>query len=100
MHIDEAMQIVRDKNQPLSYGEVLLEEINRLRALEDQVPKTKDGVPVLCGMKVYCYDPTGYLQGHDVGLIAYTDSSIPTLVNLFWGQCYSTQEAAWKDKNA
>lgn len=67
----------------------------RLRAIVDKLPKTADGVPVVPGMKVYCQDPTGYIQGYDVGAnSAMTDSSIPSPGYLQYNWfCYSTHEA-------
>jgi hypothetical protein len=75
-----------------------------LQDIVDKLPQTADGVPVVPGMKVYAKDPTGYIQGYDVGTnSARTDSSIPepTYLQYNW-HCYSTREAAeaaGKDSN-
>ncbi len=64
-------------------------------AIVAKLPKTADGVPIVPGMKVYQTDPTGYVQGYDVGVNqAADDSSWPSPAYLTYSQCYSTREAA------
>ncbi len=72
------------------------DEIEQLRAIVGEMEKTADGVRVVRGMKVYSYDPVGYLQGYDVGgHSAMSDSSIPSPAYLLFSHnCYSTPEAA------
>lgn len=70
-------------------------EILRLRAIVDKLNETADHVKVVPGMKVYRADPTGYIQGYDVGTNRATDdSSVPCLTHLIYSQCYSTREVA------
>ncbi len=73
-----------------------LNEIESLQAEVDKFPKTADDVPVVPGMKVYRFDPAGYLQGYDVGTNkASDDSSLPSPVYLMFNHnCYSTEAAA------
>jgi len=67
-----------------------------LQAVVDKLPKTADGVAVVPGMKVYQFDPTGYLQSYDVGTNqARDDSSHPSPAYLVFNHaCYSTEAAA------
>ncbi len=75
---------------------VLLAKVKSLQAEVDKFPKTADDVPVVPGMKVYRFDPAGYLQGYDVGTNkASDDSSLPSPVYLMFNHnCYSTEAAA------
>ena len=72
------------------------EECEQLRATVGEMEKTADGVLVVRGMKVYQFDPVGYLQSYDVGgHSAMDDSSMPSPAYLIFNHsCYSTPEVA------
>ena len=55
--------------------------------------RTADGQPYGPGSKVYYIDPTGYVQGLDVGVSFRTDSSVPEPVYHPY-PVYSSREAA------
>ena len=64
-----------------------------------KLPHTADGVAVVSGIKVYERDPTGYIQGYDVGTnMASDDSSCPSGAYLMYSHCYSTREAAEEER--
>jgi len=68
--------------------------IERLKAeLAQRTGVTADGVSYGRGSKVFYRDPTGYVQGLDVGLRFRTDSSVPEIVYSPY-PVFSTREAA------
>jgi len=81
----------------LNEAELLLDEIDRLRAIVDKLPKTADGVAVTPNMEVFQIEPCG--QGVNVldvhYLTAYSRASIPS-PHYYFGDCYSTEAAAIK----
>ena len=83
----------------MGMGVVMQCDISRklvqLQAVVDKLPKTADGVLIEPSMKVYAFDPIGYLQGYDVqGMGMCDDSSSPSVAYIPWLRCYSTHEAA------
>ena len=74
----------------------LLAEIDRLRAELSELPHTADGVLVKPGMKVYSRDDcTPYVGSFDVlGMVPYSDDSLPTASHSLWPLYYSTPEMA------
>ena len=79
----------------MGYAPLVFKEIDRLQAIVDELETTADNVPVVRGMKVYQYDPCGYLQSYDVGRnSAMDDSSMPSPAYLVFNLCYSTREEA------
>lgn len=75
---------------------VTVKMLREARDLLEKLPVTADGVRVTPRMgKVFEIDPTGYIQGFDVGhIIATDDSSYPSLRHLYYGGCYASLEAA------
>jgi len=70
-------------------GEELLAELDRLRAMEDKLPKTADGVAVVPGMMVW------YRTGHHVvHRTVEMRAQLRNMACMSVSGCYSTREAA------
>lgn len=79
----------------------LQKQLVKLQAIVDKMPKTADGVLVEHAMKVYAYDPCGFLQSYNVqGMTLRDDSSRPLPASIPIGLCYSTPELAEAAKEA
>jgi len=68
-------------------GQPLLDELARLRAVVERLPKTADGVPILTGMTLYSAKETiiiGELRAHELNSCSLYDTT----------QWYSTRAAA------
>jgi len=70
------------------------DEIERLRAIVDKLPKTADGVTVVPGMLLYHYAtgrPLGNVVTYTAGMRAHGQWAVAAYPV---GDCYSTREAA------
>lgn len=63
------------------------DEIDRLQAIVDQLPKTEDGVPIYPGMTVWALIPGCEISDVEAQAVG---------IGGVWRYCYSTREAAEK----
>lgn len=76
--------ILRDCSDALMQA---ADEIERLRAIVDRLPKTADGVPIYPGMTVWALIPGLEISDAEVQVVG---------IGGVWRYCYSTREAAEK----
>lgn len=82
----------------------LLDEIKRLRDIVDQLPKTKDGVPIQNGMRVWFKHPELDQVWEFRVPVKLGTTTVRSMLDSddYWEidprECYSTKEAAEKEK--
>ena len=75
-------------------------ELEQLRAIVDKLPKTADGVPVVPGMMVWRVLLSGSLDYREVVSIISSDVVSLNDIGAYFGDLYSTREAAEKARTS